>query len=172
MDPDAIDSLKSTSKVWKAPLFLAVHVVSPTIVGFIVYLLWRSPNLRWVGWMKAVGLDRSFHEIRAWSDPLRGYVPEWLLFSLPDGLWVYALTAGMVLIWAGERGLVSRLWVACGLILGAGAELLQALDFIPGTFDWHDMIASVSAAAVALLAANRCLTPGRRAAAAVVRPAP
>jgi hypothetical protein len=84
--------------------------------------------------------------------PARTAAPAWFLFSLPDALWVYALTVLLSLIWREARGTwASRIWIATGAVLGCGGEVLQKLGFVPGTYDLADLLLSVIAAAAAVV---------------------
>lgn len=63
----------------------------------------------------------------------------WVVFSLPDGLWYWAL----LLIQSGllnRKSFVSRLCMYVAVVLPFLIEVLQAYHLIRGTFDWIDII--------------------------------
>jgi hypothetical protein len=113
-------------------LFL-LNVLVPITLGASIYVGWRSTDLlvfRWIEWFGAGSLI------------LRPdfALPSWVLYSLPDGCWVYACTSWMLLIWG-------RLvpWVWTGVVLAVGAELGQLVGLVPGTYDHLDMVFYVGA---------------------------
>ena len=71
----------------------AAHVVVPLAVGIAIYLFWRSREIHVFPRLAALGLDAPISAIRAFVAPSRAYVPSFVLFNLPDGLWSYALGA-------------------------------------------------------------------------------
>jgi hypothetical protein len=135
--------------------FFTVHILVPLLVGGVVYVCWRDPNLLMFKWFGALGLERSIESLRAVTAAGQG-LPHWVLYSLPDGLWVYALTALMVLLWRGTKSLPAKaFWLSLGLLLGAGAELGQLAGLLPGAFDRVDLIVCLIAPAAALVFTSR-----------------
>ena len=127
----------------------AAHVVFPIFMGASIYLLWRSQELLMFDWLCAVGLSDSSHSIRVLAYPATMFLPQWILYSLPDGLWVYAVTAWMGLIWLECHYLRRYFWMTTGLMLGLGGEIGQAFRLIPGTFDTWDLVMTIVAFSVA-----------------------
>jgi hypothetical protein len=123
-----------------------VHVVLPTLIGASIYLFFRTPTLLVFRWIEAIGLLDPVMILREQVAFVQ--LPEWLLYSLPDGLWVYATTSWMVLMWRGAR---SWLWLSTGVLLAVGAELGQAVGCVPGTYQHLDMLFYGSAFLLALL---------------------
>lgn len=126
----------------------AWHVVLPIALGAAVYLLWRSPRLLVFRWMEAASLDGVLASARTLVAGVR--LPGWLLFSLPDALWVYAFVACMALIWRGRPVRQAAFWMALGPALSLGSELAQLAGLVPGTFDRADFWLSVLASAIPL----------------------
>lgn len=114
------------------------HAALPVAAGAAVYLLWRSPRLPVFRLMEALGMDAAVAAMRVRAAGARTHLPDAVLFALPDGLWVYALTAALALVWRGRRGWAGAACVSLGLVLGLGSEAAQALGALPGTFDWMD----------------------------------
>src|SRR4051794_32919063 len=67
------------------------HVAAPVLIGAAIYLSWRTPTLLVFQWVDAVGLHAGLTAIRTHLAFTRPYMPDLLLFSVPDALWVYAL---------------------------------------------------------------------------------
>lgn len=65
---------------------------------------------------------------------------EWILFNLPDGLWLYSFCCSVFLLW---RDSFELRWSYCSAacIVAAGSEILQLWGTIPGTWDPMDLTA-------------------------------
>jgi hypothetical protein len=139
-------------------LIFGAFVLLPLAVGAAIYVGWRTTSLLVFDWMAICGISRDVFR------PTVG-LPETLLYSLPDGCWVFAGTSWMLIIW---RRL--HLWVFVFLTLAIGGEFGQALRLVPGTFEWNDigfylggfLLALIGHAhAQTLLIDNRALAHGR-----------
>jgi hypothetical protein len=117
--------------------------------------LLRPSALTVFDWVRALGLGTLLQSLRAPLRPLAAASPDWLLYSLPDALWTYALTAAMGWIWAGRWTGTAWIWLGLGLLIGCGGEALQALGLLPGTADPVDVLLCGLAGALALLRAHR-----------------
>jgi len=137
-----------------APVIL--HVIAPLVAGAAIYLLLRAPTLLVFGWVDAAGGEAALRAARGHTLAYARALGDTALFSAPDALWVYALTAAMLLVWRGQPGRARHAWIVSGVLLGAGSELGQLAGVVPGTFDGRDLLVSVGAFALALL-----LTPTR-----------
>src|SRR5882672_6551915 len=82
---------------------LSLHVVFPTLLGGAVYLLWRADSLRLFSWLDALGLNKLIQELRSAAYPIRTHLPVWTIFSVPAGLWMYSLVAGLRVIWRHDK---------------------------------------------------------------------
>lgn len=109
------------------PRFL-VHVIMPIAIGTCVYLGWRTQDLLAFRWIEYCGLS-SFLVRPAIA------LPEWILYSLPDGCWVYATTSWMIMIW---KHLTPWTWVA--VVLAVVAEFGQLLGIVQGTYQTLDVL--------------------------------
>ena len=81
---------------------------------------------------------------------LEGTLSGFVKYNLADGLWVYSLTALMILLWCGGVSWEGRFWILSGLVVAVVSEICQAFGGLPGTFDPVDMLCYV----VAFIAAN------------------
>ena len=112
-----------------------LHVVVPVAIGAAVYLLFRTTSLLVFEWLRSIGLLETTLAVRGLVAGINP--PEWLLYCLPDGLWVYAVTSWMILIWKRNPPLP---WLFVGVALGVGGELGQAVAIVPGTYQHLDMV--------------------------------
>lgn len=108
-----------------------------TLVGGMTYLLFRPRTLLLFYVLDAIGLGGVVDRWRAAVPVVTE--PEFLIYSLPDGLWV----ASYVLIIDGlflSLPAATRLrWAAVIPVLGLVSEVLQLVGLVPGTFDWADL---------------------------------
>ena len=76
-------------------------------------------------------------------DAIAGYkdkIPALVLYSLPDGIWVYSATSLMFIIWKGNWEHIMALpWILIPLFLSIGVELLQFVHVVEGSFCLYDM---------------------------------
>lgn len=104
------------------------------LTGVSIYLLWRDEHLLIHRVLQACQLSPLLDVIR--SQVAGIYLPEWVRFALPDGLWSmsYILTID---------ALVKRdyLWTSVIPAIGILSELMQWLGWLPGTFDFCDLLA-------------------------------
>jgi hypothetical protein len=138
---------RAASVPWRSLL----HVALPVLLGAAIYVLFRSPRLRVFGWLRAAGLGDAVPAARAWAGPAAEHLPSWLLYSAPDGLWVYGLTACLALVWRGAPGRARRAWLCAGVVLGAGGELGQLAGRVPGVFDPADLLLCLLVGAAAIV---------------------
>ena len=122
----------------KSSLFL-VHVVTPLVCGGIIYLLFRAESLLMFRWVDAIGAKPLLDRLRSRCAVVRIGDLHWIFFSLPDGLWVYSLTAYMYLIWERKLSREGLTRVLIGPFLALGSEIGQALGILAGTFDVKDL---------------------------------
>jgi hypothetical protein len=86
-------------------------------------------------------------------------LPDWVIYSLPNALWAYALTAFMLRLWGRRLTRGSAPWILVGPLLAIGWEVGQSSGLVPGTFDLTDLLFVVLALAAAFAGARPALTP-------------
>ena len=129
--------------------FLLAHVALPIFIGGMIYVCWRVDHLFMFAWFDGLGLTPAVESVRELAAPARGYVPDWVLFSVPDGTWVYACVAFFGRLWRDGPLWAQVLWIGMGPALAIGGELGQIPGWVPGTWDWVDTVCYVVAAGVA-----------------------
>lgn len=134
---------------------VCLHVFLPLFLGAIIYVLFRSESLLMFNWFHLLGVDEIIRSLRIQAAPYRNCIPEFILFSIPDGVWVYSITVLMGALWHNTSLSVRFFWVSIGPILGIGGELGQILGFVPGTFDYNDLLICFSAIVGALILVER-----------------
>jgi hypothetical protein len=116
-------------------LFAFLAVLS----GGLVYVFFRPVEPLFFTWVDDVGAGNMLSNIRRFTLPLIGYIPEWVLFSLPGGLWAFAYALIIAAIWSGSKSWLRYFWFATIPVLVLGYELLQITNILPGTFCFHDI---------------------------------
>lgn len=121
-------------------------------VGGIIYLAFRSESLLMFTWAKKLGLESQIEHLRIIMQP---YYPssEWMLFSLPDGLWVLSYVIMMSAVWKFQ---IREHWILIGLIpaIAICSELLQAIGVFPGTFDVSDLLTYIGSFLIGVFYCN------------------
>lgn len=114
-------------------VILSIILVS---IGGCIYLMQRTTGLLMFRIIDFLGLTDVVATLRAYAMQW----PEFVVFSLPGGLWSasYVLLADAV--FAGQSNLIRLSWGSLIPMIGVVSELLQALGFCPGTADWQDAV--------------------------------
>ena len=141
----------------KSRLSLLCHVCIPIMLGAGIYSLWRSQRLlvfTWYGWL---GLQAPLLALRDKLAGVRHFLPDSVLYSLPDALWVYSFTYLMQLVWfRHSRSFGRSFWVFLPVSLAVGAETGQLFKVVPGTFDLMDIAGYIAAWAAATVFIRTC----------------
>lgn len=120
----------STAKICLGLMLLAL--------GCGIYLLFRSKTLYIYVWCKSLGLSGYIDALRIvlfqWS------LPDFIKYSLPDGLYCAAYLFIMDAIWREEKGPTKYIILSTIPVITISSELLQYFGFIRGTFDLADLI--------------------------------
>ncbi|QSZ27544.1 hypothetical protein ACETAC_01060 [Aceticella autotrophica] len=119
------------------------------LVAIIIYVVFRSKNLilyKWIGVSTNSILILFSRNIQN-----NNYFLNWIIYSLPDGLWLYSLTTIMILIWRNEASKIKYLFIYVGFTIAISHELGQFLHIFRGTFDVGDIVAYIMAILFALI---------------------
>lgn len=118
---------------WKQSLWAyGVHVVTPLVLGSLIYVLFRHESLLVFDWLERLGVDDHAQALRACCSQWK--LPDWVAYSVPDGLWCWAATAWLWMIWKRIN-----CWTLTPLALAWGSEIGQLAHLVPGTFDLADL---------------------------------
>lgn len=104
-------------------------------MGALIYLVSRTNDIYL---NQAIALSGT----RNLLQPFLSFVhmPHWMIYSLPDGLWMFSLTMIMLYIWNFKLTRQSFPWLLTSLCCGIGFELLQKFHYVFGTFDFLDLV--------------------------------
>lgn len=108
-------------------------------IGCIIYILFRTPSLKMFKWFEVIGLKTPVSQLRATFYPYQRFLPDWLLYSFPDGAWV--IGASGMLLWNAcrynDKKLFYFAWIPT--IFACGGEVMQGLGLLKGTFCLYDL---------------------------------
>lgn len=131
---------------------IVVCVVLPVLVGMIIYLVFRPHNILFNTWLDRMGIEIMPYGQRVPLIQLPGNpLTNWLRFSLPDGLWIFAFANAVLLVWMDAK-MQWRLFIAG--VLGAFYivyEMGQAFGVFSGTFDLLDIVTCLVALAASMI---------------------
>jgi len=124
--------------------FYIILATTSLFSGGLIYLFLRPSNQLFYQWF-------GFSEMESWhflvKDKLlflNHFLPDWLIYSLPNGLWAFSYTLLIVTIWKGSKSAAKYFWLASIPILILGYELLQLTGFHSGTFCLQDILLGMS----------------------------
>ncbi len=115
-----------------------VLVLLPITIGGCIYIFCRKDSLLMFKWLDFIGILNFTKKIRE-SIELSN-IPSWFIYSLPDALWLFSFTSIMLFLWGKSICLNSTFWILLPSFIGLFAEIGQALNFVPGTYDIIDLI--------------------------------
>jgi len=105
-------------------------------LGLMIYLGSRPDYLPVNQWFAGI----PFEWLRLTTASLA-----WFTYSLPDALWMFALTLSILLLWNFRWRRESIFWFSLAIILGIGFEGGQAFHLVQGTFDPVDLASIIVA---------------------------
>lgn len=121
-------------------------------IGSIIYLIFRQ-NVFFLSWIDEDFL-RVFHNDSSFIE--KNWLGEFILYSLPDGLWYAALL--IILIPLGQiNSQLNRSLIIIGILLPFILEILQFFRMLIGTFDTIDLITYVLTFLIIMLCERKYL---------------
>lgn len=120
---------------------IVIHCFIPLFIGGLIYILFRSNTLNMFNWFETLGMDQIIKDLRGLFLLLKPNIPEWVYYSLPNALWVYSFTSGILLIW----GKSLTFWLITPVLFGVLVEFAQYFQIFPGTADIMDFVTGLFA---------------------------
>jgi hypothetical protein len=122
----------------KKNLQLFFGSILPLFFGGMIYLLFRVESLKMFLWLGHFGMKSLVHNGRI---QFAGVISkEWVIYSLPDALWIFSFINLMLIIWNFNLTKQSSVWILIAPIIGIASEIGQGIKIIPGTFDIVDLV--------------------------------
>lgn len=103
-----------------------LFILLPLLAGGSVYIACRPQTIRFKTWFDGFTFGGS---------DFQQNIPDWIIFNLPAGLWLFAFLHALALLRCGP------FFFAAAILFAMGAELLQLTGHVKGTFDGGDLFA-------------------------------
>lgn len=107
-----------------------IHVAMPFSTGCLIYVIGRPLSLTMIG-----------GQLKIDNKTVLVSLPKWVVYNLPDGLWLYSFLMWLIFTWHRQKSRESFIWYGVITALAFGSELFQKYSLIQGTFDTLDMLA-------------------------------
>ncbi|MBK9103729.1 MAG: hypothetical protein IPL92_03985 [Saprospiraceae bacterium] len=115
-------------------LALSISLLS-FLLASSIYLFYRETSNILYQVFASTDVSNAIDSLRSITPPL----PPWLIYSLPDGLWMLSFCILILTIWGFQRSREAIAWIIITLAIGGFLEFSQALNILPGHFDWSDL---------------------------------
>lgn len=105
-------------------------------IGGLIYITFRSENLRMFAWAKELGISNYVWNIRESFGDIQ--INDFVKYSLPDGLWLLAYLLIVDTIWNdSERFKV--FFISALPVIAISSEIMQMFGLMHGVFDFYDL---------------------------------
>jgi len=116
----------------------------PILIGGLIYVFFRSNTLIMFSWFNDLRISPIILDIRQYTMPFKNYFPDWFLYSLPDGLWIFSYTSLILLLSNNIIKFKNIFWILIIFIYVISIEFLQLFGLYNGTFDIFDILFYIS----------------------------
>lgn len=107
------------------------------LLGGLIYILFRTTSLKMFSWFEYLGILETIMDVRKIFKNVILY--EWIIYSLPDGLWLFSYVSLIITLWNNEIKSGNLFWLFGLPSIVLLTEIGQSISIIPGTFDWIDL---------------------------------
>ena len=119
--------------------FIIGHLFT-LLLGGLVYISFRQDTLKMFRWFDSINLSAVISELRLLTLPLSDHLPNWFLYSLPDGLWICSYLSVLLVVWDNVISKHNIHWLLLVPMIAIFSEIGQLFKIVPGTFDILDLI--------------------------------
>jgi hypothetical protein len=110
------------------------------LCGSIVYILFRTSNLVMFNWFKKLNILSLIEAVRKHTTPYTNILPNFILYSLPDGLWLFSYLSLILYLWKNEIKNENLFWIFIIPVISILSEFGQLIKLVPGIFDIVDLL--------------------------------
>ena len=110
------------------------------ILGTLIYILFRASTLKIFTWLNYLGINILDNNIRKSALTISNHIPDWILLSLPDGLWLFSYVSLMLYIWKNTITVQNLFWISIIPAVAIASETAQYFGILQGTFDPMDLL--------------------------------
>lgn len=108
--------------------------------GSLIYILFRTSNLKMFAWFEKLNILQTIITLRNFTAKYSNNLPEIILYSLPDGLWLFSYVSLTLFLWENEIKQENFIWIFIVPIISILSEIGQIVNIVPGTFDFSDLL--------------------------------
>jgi hypothetical protein len=108
--------------------------------GSLIYILFRSSSLKMFIWFERINILSVIKNFRNFTSTYSNILPNFILYSLPDGLWLFSYVSLVLYLWKNELKSENIFWIFSVPLISIISELGQINKIIPGTFDIIDLL--------------------------------
>ncbi len=123
--------------------FNALISVISLFIGALIYLLFRPDYLVMFSWVEFIGMADTLVELRGYFLPLSTNSNNWIIYSMPNGLWLLSFSFLMLLTWGNKLSIYALYWTLFLLVIALLSEVMQFFQIIYGVFDIADIVAYI-----------------------------
>ena len=116
----------------------AILAILSLFCGGLIYLCFRSSSLLMFKLIEFLHLGVIVIFLRK-AFLLSSFMPKWVIYSLPDGLWMFSCTSLILNVWNNRLNKQSMVWIISMPAIAILSEFLQLFHLIRGTFDILDI---------------------------------
>ncbi|SUX43454.1 hypothetical protein [Chryseobacterium indoltheticum] len=109
-------------------------------IGTLIYLLFRVSTLKIFSWINVFEIDFTKCKLRDLALSYSAALPQWFIFSLPDGLWAFSYTSIMLCIWDFKINSKNIFWILLIPLIAIISEIGQKIKIVSGTYDHYDLL--------------------------------
>lgn len=128
-------------------------ILFPLLLGVLIYVFFRSRNLFYYNFFHVIDIDEQIREYRIILWRYRKSIPNWVIYSLPDGLWLYSF--GIAFLYGSKFFFLDSLIFGGITIFMIGFEFFQMRfgghGTLFGTFDMGDIYCFIGGFILVLL---------------------
>lgn len=117
---------------------IMTYVLLPIFIGGLIYIVSRSKSLKMFDWFEKINLSNEVSIIRDYFSNVE--LPNWIIYNLPDFLWVFSFTSFLFIIWNKKIEKENLFYLLFPMGIGVLSEFGQLFSIINGTFDKVDIL--------------------------------
>jgi hypothetical protein len=129
------------------------------LLGGLIYILFRQDTLKMFSWFDNINVSAAISELRLCTVPLSGHFPNWFLYSLPDGLWLFSYLSVLLAVWDNVISKHNIHWLLLVPMVAIFSEIGQLFEIVPGTFDIFYLIFYLLGTVLPILIFTNSKTP-------------
>ena len=114
------------------------HILT-LLLGGLVYISFRQDTLKMFSWFDRLNILEAISDFRLFTLPLSVHLPNWFLYSFPDGLWLFSYISLLLIVWDNTISKHNIHWLLLLPTVAITSEIGQLFAIVPGTFDVLDL---------------------------------